>query len=104
MPQTDVLGGDTDDVSLGVDDTGSGTAGANVDSYVVIHVGVEIIVRVSGHLSGGSALSEGQRRHADRAPFLSRAGVFVRRGDGRVTSAGSWWATRQIRGDELARQ
>lgn len=47
LPKTDVLGGDADDAALGVDDTGSGTASANVDSYVVIHVGIEIIVRVN---------------------------------------------------------
>ena len=51
LPQTDVLRGKTDNVALGVNDTSASTAGADVDTNVVIHMGVQFIVWVCTHLA-----------------------------------------------------
>lgn len=48
LPQADVLRGHAKNVTFGIDDTRPGTAGADVDSNVVLHVWVQLVVRIGG--------------------------------------------------------
>lgn len=51
LPQADVLRGQADNVALGINNASAGTAGADVDTNVVIHVGIQLIVRICTHLT-----------------------------------------------------
>jgi hypothetical protein len=71
LPQTNVLTGKTDNVTLVVHDTGAGTAGTDINANVVVLNCVELIVRIDRHLSRLLSrslpvrLTEGKRRHAE---------------------------------------
>lgn len=66
LPEANVLGRKTNNVALVVHDTGTGTAGADIDADVVVDMRVELVARVSRHLTrllprGRSSV--GKRRH-----------------------------------------
>ena len=71
LPETNVLAGKTDNVTLVVHDTGAGTAGTDINANVVVLNCVELDVRVNRHLSRLLSrglpirLAEGKRRHAE---------------------------------------
>lgn len=46
LPELDVLRGKAYNVAMVVDDTSSGTAGADIDSDVMVEVRSELIVRI----------------------------------------------------------
>lgn len=51
LPQADVLRGHAKNVTFGIYDTRPGTAGADVDSNVILHVWVQLVVRIGGQLA-----------------------------------------------------
>jgi hypothetical protein len=51
LPETNVLTGKTNNVTLVVHDTGAGTAGTDIDANVVVLNCVKLVVRVNRHLS-----------------------------------------------------
>lgn len=66
LPEANVLRGKADNVALVVHDTGTRTAGTDINTNVVINVRVKLVARVSRHLArllprGRSSV--GKRRH-----------------------------------------
>jgi hypothetical protein len=51
LPETNVLTGKTNNVTLVVHDTGAGTAGTDINANVVVLDCVKLVVRVNRHLS-----------------------------------------------------
>lgn len=51
LPEANVLTGKADNVTLVVHDTGTGTAGTDIDANVVVLNRVELVVRINRHLS-----------------------------------------------------
>jgi hypothetical protein len=51
LPETNVLTGKTDNVTLVIHDTGAGTAGTDINANVVVLDCVKLVVRVNRHLS-----------------------------------------------------
>ena len=52
LPQTDILRGQAHDVAFGIDNASASTAGADVNSNIVIHVDVQLIVGIRRVLAG----------------------------------------------------
>lgn len=73
LPETDVLRSHAQNIAIAVDDAGAGTAGADVDSEVVVHVWVQLVMGVSGHLTGGlpRGLSKRERHEEKSGPCFS---------------------------------
>lgn len=68
LPQADVLRGHAKNVTFGIDDTSPGTAGADVDSNVILHVWVQLVVRIGGQLARllPGWLSKWKGRHIEK--------------------------------------
>ena len=79
LPQTNVLAGKTDNVTLVVHDTSTGTASTDINANVVVLDCVKLVVRVNRHLSGllsrslPVGLAEGKRSHAECGCFGQRS-------------------------------
>lgn len=65
LPQADVLGGHAQNVALAIDDTCASTTGADIDANVVVHLWVQLVMGVRGHLTGRLPvrLSKREGRH-----------------------------------------
>lgn len=56
LPKADILGGEADDITFGVDDAGTGTTSTDVDADVMVHLYLQLLPRVRGGLSGALAM------------------------------------------------
>lgn len=52
LPQPNVFGGQAHDITFGVNNASSSTAGSNVNANEMIQVYLQVLARVSGRLTG----------------------------------------------------
>lgn len=52
LPETNVLRGQSHNIALGIDDTSTSTAGANVNANIVVHVDCQVLAGVTGCFAG----------------------------------------------------